>query len=359
MAITTLIAILGMLDSFLVTIDDGEAEFLQDSPDRLIVVLNNFYPVNSPQIREIQSSEALAVAEPGILIGGELRREDASFDVSLELIDLDSDLWTPTLVKGDYPSAEHPGILIAQKAADDLAVEPGDRVLLRHPRREGLFAVRMVETEIEVTGIHASPLRFQSFLSLEQADLMGLTGLANMLYVNPAEDYTQHDVQRAMFEQPGVASVRAISLFTELMRDMMDLFIGFMTIVAVAVLALAFLIAFNSTSINLDERSREVATLFAFGLPIRTVTRMAMVENLITGLLGTAVGLVFGWLALSWMMTGRVEEMMPDAHLAITVAPLSLALALIFGVVVVALTPLLTIRRMARMDLPATLRVME
>ena len=139
----------------------------------------------------------------------------------------------------------------------------------------------------------------------------------------------------------------------------MDLFIGFMSIVVIAVLVLAFLIAFNSTSINIDERAREIATMFAFGLPIRTVTRMTMVENLITGVLGTLTGLGLGFLALVWMMNSRVTDMMPDVGMTITVYSRSLILAVILGVVVVALTPLLSIRKMSRMDLPSTLRVME
>jgi putative ABC transport system permease protein len=150
-----------------------------------------------------------------------------------------------------------------------------------------------------------------------------------------------------------------VSALTEVFRDVMELFIGFMSVVVIAVLALAFLIAFNSTSINIDERSREIATLFAFGLPIRTVTRMTMIENLVTGVLGTAAGLGLGYVTLVWMLNSRVDTMMPDIGMTITVSNLSLILAVLLGVVVVALTPLLSIRKMARMDLPSTLRVME
>jgi len=59
------------------------------------------------------------------------------------------------------------------------------------------------------------------------------------------------------------------------------------------------------------------------------------------------------------MLNSRVDNMISDIGLVITVSNLSLILAVILGVVVVALTPLLSIRKMARMDLPSTLRVME
>jgi putative ABC transport system permease protein len=242
---------------------------------------------------------------------------------------------------------------------DDLGVEVGDTITFKHPQREGLLSYRMVETEVKIAGIHGSPIRFMSFMDISQAGMMGLDGLTNMVYVDPAAGVSEGDVQRALFQQPGVASVKAVSALTQAFRDLMELFLGFMGIVVGAVLALAFLIAFNSTSINIDERAREIATLFAFGLPIRTVTRMTMIENLVTGVMGTIAGIGLGYLALLWMMGDRIETMMPDVGTTITLYDRTLILAVILGVVVVTLTPLLSIRRMARMDLPSALRVME
>ncbi len=52
-----------------------------------------------------------------------------------------------------------------------------------------------------------------------------------------------------------------------------------------AVLLLALCIAFNSTAINMDERARENATMFAYGLPAGRVLLVSVVESLIIGLL--------------------------------------------------------------------------
>ncbi len=51
--------------------------------------------------------------------------------------------------------------------------------------------------------------------------------------------------------------------------------------------------------------------------------------------------------------------MVPEVSLKIALSTFSIAIAALMGVVVVALTPLLSIRKMAHMDLPSTLRVME
>ncbi len=358
MAITTLIAMMGMLDSFFGVIDNGEDEFLQDKPRRMIVSLNTFYPLKSEQISAIQNTPELSSIVPVIYVGGELHNGDKSIDVSIEMLDMTNPLWTPTLDEGKRQS-DGPGIIISKKAAHDLDVSVGDMITVKHLRREGPVSYPLVETRMKVIGIHANPLRPLSYMDSTQASLMGLDGFANSLYVNPAPGASRGDVQRALFQQPGVASVRPVSAFTETLKAMMNLLIGFMSIVVGAVVVLAFLIAFNSTSINVDERAREIATMFAFGLPIRTVTRMTMIENLITGILGTIVGCGLGYGALLWMMGARLETMLPDVSLPIIIAPLSWLMALVLGVVVVTLTPLLSIRKMARMNLPSTLRVME
>jgi putative ABC transport system permease protein len=137
------------------------------------------------------------------------------------------------------------------------------------------------------------------------------------------------------------------------------LFGQFLRVVQVVVLVLAFLIAFNSTSINVDERVREIATMFAFGLPIRTVTRMQIIENMLIGIMGTLVGIVLGWLTLQAFIGTRLEEQLEDINFIAAVEPTTILISAILGVLVVALTPLLSIRKMSKMDIPSTLRVME
>jgi len=53
------------------------------------------------------------------------------------------------------------------------------------------------------------------------------------------------------------------------------------------------------------------------------------------------------------------EREVPDIGFVITISAETVLLAALLGVVVVALTPLVSIRRMRKMDIPSTLRVME
>ena len=126
-----------------------------------------------------------------------------------------------------------------------------------------------------------------------------------------------------------------------------------------AVLLLALLIAFNSTAVSMDERARENATMFAFGLPVRRVLGVAVTESLVIGVLGTAIGLVAGRLLLEWLVRVLLPGTLPDIGIIAYLAPRTTATAAALGIVAVALAPLLTLRRLRRMDIPSTLRVVE
>lgn len=364
MAIVLMTAFLGFLDSFVATMERAEDAYLHEAPGRMVVNLDFFYPVENGEIsgiRELTGPEGETLFETidtSLMVVGSMSHNDEEFEVVVELHDMATTVWTPKLLEGQL-TADEPGLIIAEKAAVDLGVDVGDTVTFEHPLREGPFSFRFVETEMRVIGIHNNPMRPIVYMDISAADMMGLAGMTNLLLANPVDWVDPIDVKRALLSQPGVASVQEVQEISNVLDEALDLFVQILQVVQVIVLLMAFLITFNSTSINVDERVREIATMFAFGLPIRTVTRMQVVENLIIGVCGTVVGGILGWFALNVLLVQRVEEQFEDFGLIVTIAPDTLAISLFLGVLVVSLTPLLSIRRMRKMDIPSTLRVME
>jgi putative ABC transport system permease protein len=146
---------------------------------------------------------------------------------------------------------------------------------------------------------------------------------------------------------------------TKRFKTALDQFLGILRIIEGAVLALALLIAFNSTSIAADERARDHATMFAYGLPVRAVVGMSTAEQVVTGVLGAGAGIGAGYLVLRWIVERLMPNTLPDIGMRAFLAPLSVAGAFGLAVLAVGLAPLLTARRLRRMDIPATLRVIE
>jgi putative ABC transport system permease protein len=141
--------------------------------------------------------------------------------------------------------------------------------------------------------------------------------------------------------------------------DLLNEFVVILRVIEGALLVLALLIAFNSASINMDERAREHATMFAFGVPVRTVLRTAVVENFLLGIAATAGGVFAGWILLRAIIAIRIPSTVPDIDVIPVISPVTLALSVILGVLAVAMAPLLTVRKLRRMDVPGTLKVME
>ena len=359
-AITTLVGVVGMIDTFLETIEIGDQEILGESPDRLTVSLDAFLPADAAPVAAVEESPLVGTAETGLVLGGTLAPgDDDEIEVLVSTVDFDSDLWVPTAESGSLRTDE-PGVVIARKAADDLALEVGDDVTLRHPRRAGATGYGFVETDLPVLAIHPNPYRFLTYVDAGAAGpLFDLAGITNSIEISPADGLTADEVQRGLFGSEQVASVEPVSASSEAFRERIEEVLGVFTVIQVAVLLLALLIAFNSTAINMDERARENATMFAFGLPTWRVMGVAVTESLLVGLLGTFIGIVSGRLLLEWLIRVLVPQTLPDLGIEPFLSASTVLTALALGVVAVAVAPLLTIRRLRRMDIPSTLRVME
>ena len=68
--ITVVVAFLGMIDSFLATVDRTEAETRGDSPSRIVVTLKGFHSADSELVREVRSSSSVAESVPSLVVPG-------------------------------------------------------------------------------------------------------------------------------------------------------------------------------------------------------------------------------------------------------------------------------------------------
>jgi len=357
-ALAALVAFVGMIDSFITTIDRGDSEILGDSPDRIEVSLAGFFPVAGGLANQIEGSPLIGAAEPGLSFAGRMVGNGTEIDAQIDLLNLESEIWRPSLIDGSFDRSK-PGIYISELASRDLAAAVGSTVELQHPRLQADGSVTIVSSHLTVLGVHPHPFRFATYMDINQASIFGTPGLMNRMSVVPAEGVSDSDVKRALISLPGVASMESVGDIAAAIRDLLDEFVVVLRVVEVAMLLIALLIAFNAASINIDERTREHATMFAFGVPVGTVMRMTMVENLILGIGATIAGVVGGWFLLRLIISTRVEDTMPDIYIKPYVSETTLLVTLFLGVVCVTFAPLLMWRKLSKMDVPGSLKVVE
>lgn len=357
MAIMILIAVIGMIDTLIETLDVGRQEVKGDAPNRTLVTLDDFYPVVDLPTSAKAQADGVAQSVPMIVLPGELVGEQ-TFEAVIHVLDLDNELWHPTVTRGGM-DANGPGILINEKAARDLGADIGDTVILRHPFRQSQHAWTMTETPVMVMGIHADILRMTVYVDAQHSGMMNLDGVVNGVQMNPAAGVEAASLQRTLAQSPEVTSAQRASAGLDAVADLIDQYIGTFRVLQFIVLIIAFLIAYNTTRSNIEERRRDLATMFAFGTRVRTVVRMTMIENFLIGVLGTALGIALGWLVLSQTMMAMFEHDAPELSVTLSISTATLGWAALIGVVVVTVTPVFLTRRLIKMDIPSTLRVIE
>ncbi|MGY6026583.1 FtsX-like permease family protein [Streptomyces spinosirectus] len=358
-AVAILITVFGMLDSFATMLGDSEQEATRGGSTRVIAQLDGYHADDSAQVRAVASAKGVDQATALLTMPATARHGDAkNVTLLVEVRDLGGGTWRPTLTAGSL--ARHPGgLVLSEKAAHDLGVRPGDTLVLHHPRSSGQGTFTLADSRVTVAALHPNPLRTVAYLDRSRADLFGLAGTANAVEVLPTSGTDPGHLKQALFATPGVTGAQTATETVDALRNGIDEFTGILDIAAGVTLALAVLIAFNAASISADERSRENATMFAFGLPVRTVLTLAVVESALLGALGTAAGILLGQGIDRWMVQVQLARTMPEIGLDVTLAPGTYLTALLLGIGAVALTPLLTTRRLRRMNIPATLRVVE
>ncbi|MDY7103102.1 MAG: FtsX-like permease family protein [Actinomycetota bacterium] len=363
-AITALVGVLGLLDSVNRTMERAGDELTKGDPERVLVQLDGFHDVGSEAVAAVADAPAVGRTDVALRLPVTAHATDATtaaddeLDLLVELLDLDGAAWSPTIERA-VPDGAARGVVLADKAASDLGVGLGDPVVLRHPTRRAGGGFTLTESELVVSAIHANPIRTFAYLDLARADRFGLAGTTNLLDAYPAAGFERADVQREVFGLDGVASSQAVGRIREGFDEAMTQIVGILAIAAVAVVSLALLIAFNATRITVEERRREHATMRAFGLPVRTVLALVVKESVLIGVAATAIGVATGFVFIGWMLQSLGSTTLPDLGMSLYVAPATLVIAAIVGVLAVAAAPLFLVRRVSRMDIPDTLRVME
>ena len=352
------LALAGVIDSFNTTLDASRAEALAGAPQRLTVDLAAPQPVSAKTVRAISDNPMIDAQQPSLRLPVTLSGDGRGLDASLEIVASNRPLWHPTLRAGRLP-AERPGVVIAERAAEDLHIGIGERVTVRYPVPTGPSSYQLKAVTLPITGINTSPLRFVAYASQPTATTMGLTGLVNRISVIPAAGRGGADVQRALLAMPAVTAVQGAAAMTDAVDQTMSQFTQVLIITVAIAIVMSLLIAYNAAAINAEERTRETATMFAYGIRPGRVIRGSVFEALLVGALATIVGVAAGYAILRWIIDVSMRSTMPDLGILISISAATYGLAALAGVVSVSLAPLLTLQRLRRTDVPSALRVVE
>lgn len=365
MSLAIMFAMLGLSSTFAGTFEKGNQELLGGEPERFTAQLDAFYPVDAPTVQDVLADTTVQLGEPAMVLGASVTTaasEDTDDPVRLELavrfIDFGSTVWTPTALHGSL-SPGMPGIVLADKAARDLGVGVGDVVVMTHPALvDGAFTYST--STLPVAAIHPHPLRLNAYMDLSLASDWSFGGLANIVTGVPADGSSLNDVKRSLFGSgKGVALVQGLDETFQSLEDSLEQSQGVFLVTRIFVIFLVMLIAFNTANINVDERARDHATMFAYGIPVRRVIANLSVEGLLLGVVAVVLGGLFGYALLLWMALFLMPTAIPDIGLIVSVRWWDMAVSFLLALAAIALAPVFPGRKLKKMFIPGQLRVME
>lgn len=133
----------------------------------------------------------------------------------------------------------------------------------------------------------------------------------NMIFTNLNDGENESDVSQKLLKLDGVLGVSGSS---GLMKDFNDMISTLNYVIVVLILsasALAFVVLYNLSNVNVNERIREIATIKVLGFYDKEVTQYIFRENVLLTVMGIAVGLVMGvFLHRFVIITAEIDTIM-------------------------------------------------
>ena len=227
------------------------------------------------------------------------------------------------------------GVVLAEKLANELGVGVGDTVRLAEQDEMGNATDKTFD--LTVTGVMENYIYNYVFIGPgEYARMEGGQPAFSTYYAVTSSDAGEraqfNDAVRAI---DGVKTVAYNDEVIDAYKSMLKS-VGLIVIVlVVAAAALAFIVLYNLTNINITERMREIATLKVLGFTPREMNAYIFREIFLLAAIGCAVGLVLGvWMEGFVVVTAEVDQIMFGRAIHPTSFLLAFLLTMLFTVLV-------------------------
>ncbi len=304
-----------------------------------------------PAVQEaVQGWDGVEAVEPVLVMPVTIRSETASKDTFLTALDPETDLHGFQLPRNTTPAEVlSPGhILISPQLGDDLGVQSGDRVTLETPLGDREMVVEAGNEEVMSAGTYVS-------LAWAREQVPGGLDLFNGLWLRVDEAH-RSEVKKKLYHLPGVASVERKEEIAAGWQSLMGLYYVMMGMFLIFALIMAGAVIFNTMTVNVLERQREIATMRALGQRRSRLRWMITVENLLIGLLALLPGLALGSAATYYFL--QLFTATGDFYMPFHIAPASYLIVslLIFGTALLSQIP--AMRRVNRLNLAEATKVM-
>ncbi len=247
---------------------------------------------------------------------------------------------------GESYSLSDGGVIIGEKISRLLGVGVGDEIFFNdgHPLKVSAICENYTFNYVFMTEADYGKAGFDD-------------GFRSNVILQNMNDLTKEDeLSKSLVSNEAVLTVQFSSNGGDKFRDLVSSLSMIIVVVIVAAGALAFVVLFNLSNININERVRELATIKVLGFYDGEVAAYVYRENVLLTVMGTGAGLILGIFLEKFVVhTAEVDSVMFAPEIPPYCFLAAAALTVLFAVLV----NLTLYFRLKKIDMATSLKAIE
>ncbi len=293
---------------------------------------------------QLQSLPGVAIVEPGTIARVTVAANGHTYPTSLNGLEPDTVMHGFRTPEGTARTLPADGVLAGAPLADKLGLRTGDDLTVMTSAGSA--------RKIRLVGLVDEPLGTAVYAT--NAVAQSITNAGPDGYLLRFDSDADHDrVRAAATGLPGVVAYTETHAVEQQIDRYLVIFWVFAGAMLVLGAVLAFTVIYVTMTVNLAERTGELATFRATGAPIRRLTAAVALENLAAIVLAVPIGLVAG-VGAGWLFLRSFNNDLFNLHLSVGLPALILAAVAVTAAAVFSQLP--AARLVTRIDVARVVR---
>jgi putative ABC transport system permease protein len=230
---------------------------------------------------------------------------------------------------GKNLTLDNNGVIITQKLAETLKLSAGDTLIIETENKQYPVTVSGIAEYYILHYIYMTPELYK--------DVFGSVVTYNTIFASKSDTLTDSDSFKTdwLNKNPDILVISMTKMISDVFDDVLNNLNAVIVIMILSAGALAFIVVFNLTNINISERVREIATIKVLGFKNFEVDMYIFKENIILGFAGIILGIIGGYYMTKYIVsTIEIEMLMFGRKTEISSYLYAALLTLIFTVFV-------------------------
>jgi lipoprotein-releasing system permease protein len=304
---------------------------------------------------KIAEKEGVVATSPKYLGQAALKYRDKAEGVSLQGVEPEAENLVLRVNKdissGDFFALSHRryGIILGDKLAENLGVQPGDHVEAVYPGSK--------TTSFEVVGLTHTGTSADEVTAYAKLDsvqhFFNKPGVVSTIGVRVADPYQADNISSSIKREIGLNAVSWQEANSEILT-LLDTQMIFVNVFYALIYGIAGFGIANTLITIVAQRTREIGILKAMGASQRSIMAIFIFQSFILGTIGLLLGTVIGYIA-TVMLQHYTIQVPPEMYLGLQTLPLELeplnfVYASLFALIVNIISGIYPARKAAKLD---------